>query len=105
VDLVIVNLADVCKNDADEKYTALKGIKKFRVTADARGAQVIAEKKKKPKKSFEAIAKELFPDVAYLTPSFSWTGDTLTYGLWVEVINPISAREWLDAGELEKHTR
>lgn len=103
VERVLVDLADLCRNDGDEKYTALKGIKRFRVTSDPRGARVMEEKRKKPKKSIETISKELFPDESYLTPTLQWQGDTLTYGLWVQVVNPTSAREWLDGGELAKH--
>lgn len=97
VDRVLGNLADLCARDEDEKFASLKKVKTFKVTGDPRGVKVMAAKRAKPKKSFETLAKELFPDTPYLQPSFSWKGDTFTYGLWVEVVNPESASEWLQS--------
>lgn len=101
VERVISDLADLCAKDADEKYSALKRIAHIRLTGDPRGQKVVEAWKKKPKKKLGDLAKELYPDRAFILPSFTWKGDTLTYGLWVEVVNPESAREWLST-ELAK---
>jgi hypothetical protein len=93
---VVLDLAELCENDGDDRFKALSKIKVLKLTGDPRGAKVMAAKRAKPKKSIEKLRKELFPAIEMFEPVFSYSKESITVALWYESVNFFAASKWLE---------